>query len=81
MVGVNLSGLEFAPSGLPGVINDTYIEPTHGEIDYYAAKGMNVIRLPFLWERLQPVQRGPLDRTRRIWRCSTTWSPMPAARG
>jgi endoglucanase len=63
LVGVNLSGLEFGGSALPGVLNTDYVEPTDAEINYYAAKGMTVIRLPFDWERLQPVQGGPLDKT------------------
>jgi endoglucanase len=62
-VGVNLSGLEFGGPALPGVLNTDYVEPTHGEIDYYASKGMNIIRLPFDWERLQPVQGGAFDPT------------------
>ena len=60
-VGVNLSGLEFGGATYPGTLNTDYVEPTHAEIDYYASKGMNIIRLPFDWERLQPVQNGPLD--------------------
>ena len=45
----------------PGVFGTNYTYPTHAEIDYYAAKGMSVVRLPFLWERIQPTQSGPLD--------------------
>jgi endoglucanase len=63
LVGVNLSGLEFGGPVYPGVLNTDYVEPTHAEIDYYASKGMNVIRLPFDWERLQPVQGGAFDPT------------------
>lgn len=63
LVGVNLSGLEFGGPALPGVLNTDYVEPTHAEIDYYASKTMNMIRLPFDWERLQPVQGGPFDKT------------------
>jgi endoglucanase len=60
-VGVDLSGLEFGNNIFPGVLNYDYVEPTHAEIDYYASEGMNVIRLPFDWERVQPVMNGPLD--------------------
>jgi endoglucanase len=60
-VGVDLSGLEFGNNVFPGVLNYDYVEPTHAEIDYYASEGMNVIRLPFDWERVQPVMNGPLD--------------------
>ena len=72
LIGVNLAGAEFAPpydtntgqrtsSPDPGVFGTDYTYPTHVEIDYYAAKGMSVLRLPFLWERIQPTQLGPLD--------------------
>jgi endoglucanase len=60
-VGVNLSGLEFGGATYPGVLNTDYVEPTHSEIDYYASQGMNIIRLPIDWERLQPVMNGPLN--------------------
>jgi endoglucanase len=60
LLGVNLSGAEFG-SAVPGVYNQDYTYPTHAEIDYYASKGMEVIRLPFLWERVQPTENGPLS--------------------
>lgn len=59
LLGVNLAGPEFGDA--PGIYGQDYIYPSHSEIDYYASKGMEVIRLPFLWERLQPTQNGPLD--------------------
>ena len=59
MLGVNLAGADFGTVGQAYGTGYTY--PTHGEIDYEAASGMNVIRLPFLWERLQPTLNGPLD--------------------
>jgi endoglucanase len=62
LVGVNLAGAEFGtPNHVPGVFGTDYIYPTHTEVDYYAAKGMSVVRLPFLWERLQHSENGPLD--------------------
>src|SRR5262245_30687839 len=60
LLGVNLSGAEWG-SPLPGAYNIDYTYPTHAEIDYYAAKGMSVIRLPFQWERLQHSQFGQFD--------------------
>ena len=59
LLGVNLAGAEFGSVGQP--YGQGYTYPTHAEIDYEAAKGMNVIRLPFLWERLQPTLNGSLD--------------------
>jgi endoglucanase len=62
--GVNLAGAEFGTTGkdsnglpvpiLPGVEGVDYAFPTAQEIAYYAGKGMNTFRLPFLWERLEP---------------------------
>jgi aryl-phospho-beta-D-glucosidase BglC (GH1 family) len=60
LLGVNLAGAEFNPSGTRGV-NSDYVYPLHSEIDYFASKGLDVIRLPFLWERLQPTMNGPLS--------------------
>jgi endoglucanase len=62
LVGVNLSGAEFG-SNVPGTFGTDYTYPTHAEIDYYAGKGLSVIRLPFLWERLQRSEFGTLDAT------------------
>ena len=59
MIGVNLAGGEFGTLGRPYGVG--YIYPSLDSIDYYASKGMEVIRLPFKWERLQPNENGPLD--------------------
>lgn len=56
--GVNLAGAEFAPSKLPGTSGLDYAYPTKAEIDYFVGKGMNLIRLPFSWERIQPYATG-----------------------
>src|SRR4051794_32653968 len=61
MIGVNLSGGEFKASGT--VYGKDYIFPSNAEIDYYASKGMDVIRVPFQWERAQPTLNGSLDST------------------
>ena len=61
LLGVNLAGAEFAPQKDPGTYGVDYTYPTHSEIDYYATAGMSVIRLPFLWERLQTSAFAPLD--------------------
>ena len=59
--GVNLASAEFAPHKLPGVPGQDYIYPTKETAAPCAAMGMNSIRLPILWERLQPEMKGPLD--------------------
>ena len=61
LLGVNLSGGEYSADTLPGVVGTDYTYPTDAEIDYYASKGLDVIRLPFLWERVQPTEGGPLS--------------------
>lgn len=61
LVGVNLCGAEFAPQNDPGTYNIDYTYPTHQEIDYYTSKGMTVIRLPFLMDRMQATANGLLN--------------------
>ena len=60
LMGINLSGAEFGNAN-GGHFGTDYTYPTHSEIDYYGSKGMSVIRLPFLMERLQDGQNGPLN--------------------
>ncbi len=60
LTGVNLSGAEFNSSKLPGTPYKDYTFPTDAEMNYIAAQGANVIRLPFRWERVQPTPMGPL---------------------
>lgn len=59
--GLNLAAGEFGK--IPGVYNKDYTYPTTGELDYYNSRGLKLIRLPFKWERLQPVMNGELDST------------------
>jgi endoglucanase len=61
--GVNLAGAEFGEQNLPGVYGTDYIYPDSDEVDLYADLGMNIIRLPFRWERLQQSLGGELDET------------------
>jgi len=61
--GVNLSGAEFGQGNLPGTFGSDYTWPTSAEITYYRSKGMNFIRLPFRWERLQHTNSAVLDST------------------
>ena len=63
LLGVNLAGAEFGAGNTPGTYGTNYTYPTHQEIDYYAAKGLNVIRVPFLWERMQAGLDGPLNKS------------------
>jgi endoglucanase len=61
--GVSLAGAEFGESKLPGVYNTDYIYPAASSVSYFKNKGMNIVRLPFLWERLQPTLNQALDAT------------------
>jgi endoglucanase len=61
MVQVNLAGAEFAGGTLPGRPNYDYMFPTITSLNAWKANGVQVIRLPVLWERLQPVLDNPLD--------------------
>ncbi len=59
--GVNLTGGEISWVGWPGTFGLNYTYPRAAEFDYFKSKGLNLIRLPFRWERLQPTLNGPLD--------------------
>lgn len=59
--GVNLAGAEFGSPNFPGNYNTDYTYPTTEELDYYKSKGLNLVRMPFSWERIQPVLNGNLD--------------------
>ncbi|MEP1573688.1 glycoside hydrolase family 5 protein [Roseibium album] len=57
--GVNIAGAEF---GDPGSIHGQgYIYPSETTLDWAAQQEMTAIRLPFLWERLQPELFGNFD--------------------
>lgn len=59
--GVNLAGAEFADKALPGVMNKNYNFNNRETFEYFIKKGFNLIRVPILWERMQPELKGPLD--------------------
>jgi len=61
LTGINISGAEFNSDNLPGVHGRNYIYPKLSTIQYFAAKGMNVIRLPLAWERLQHQLTAKID--------------------
>lgn len=61
-MGVNEAGAEFG-SNIPGVYMVDYTFPRTSSIDYMISSGMNIIRLPFLWERIQPQLGGSFDPT------------------
>ncbi|MGG7507111.1 glycoside hydrolase family 5 protein [Plantibacter sp. YIM 135249] len=60
-MGVNAAGLESTGDVIPGEVNTHYIVPTQKQLEHYQKRGMTHVRVPFKWERLQPVLGGPLD--------------------
>lgn len=54
ITGVNLAGLEFNARRLPGRLHHDFVAPTVEELDYYRSCGARAVRIPFLWERLEP---------------------------
>ncbi|MDR3710687.1 MAG: glycoside hydrolase family 5 protein [Capsulimonadaceae bacterium] len=70
LTGVNLSGGEFAhpKPGESSVYGRNFMYPNESEFDYFAAHGFNIIRLPFLWEVLQPALDKPIlaDELKRL---------------
>lgn len=61
LLGVNLSGGEFGHTRLPGVLYKDYIYPSRNDLAYFKAQGMNIVRVPFRWERVQRQINTPLD--------------------
>jgi endoglucanase len=61
LTGVNIAGAEFNGKTLPGVAGKDYFYPKPVTLDHFASEGMNVIRVPFRWERIQPSLNGELD--------------------
>jgi endoglucanase len=58
LTGLNISGGEFGKPG--GRYGFDYIYPSDTELADAKAHGFSVVRVPFLWERLQPQLDGPL---------------------
>lgn len=63
MNGVNISGPESTGSSstpFPGTFGSQWTYPTEADFNYYNAKGLKLIRLPFRWERIQAAHFQPL---------------------
>ncbi|WP_158595940.1 cellulase family glycosylhydrolase [Oleomonas cavernae] len=62
LVGISFSGGESTnPPSPDDELGTHYFYPTHAELDYYLDKGLNVIRVAFLWDRIQPTPSGALS--------------------
>lgn len=60
--GISLSSAEWGEKDLPGsVLGKDFVYPTVASTAYYQAKGMNLMRVGFRWERLQPRLNGEFD--------------------
>ena len=59
--GISLSGAEWGDKRLPGIPGKDFQYPSVQSTAYYQAKGMNLMRLAFRWERLQPRLMGQFD--------------------
>jgi len=65
--GVSLAGAEFGVekatfSNLnPGICGSDYNYPDQRTVEYFAACGLGLLRIPFRWERLQPKLGQPLN--------------------
>jgi endoglucanase len=58
--GVSLAGADFGQL-VPGQFDRDYTYPGLADFKFCAARGFNVVRLPFRWERLQPDLDKPFD--------------------
>jgi len=59
LTGINIAGGEFG--GLKAVYGKNYIYPDSAQMTALRSLGINVIRMPVRWERLQPELGKPLD--------------------
>lgn len=59
--GINIAGGEFKPGRRPGVYGKDYIYPSAANLVPFAQAGMDIVRLPVRWERVQPSLSGPLS--------------------
>lgn len=62
MIGANIAGGDFGGSGAyPGVLGTDYWYPRNNDIDMAKAIGLELIRVPFKWDRIQHDTEGVLD--------------------
>ena len=79
--GVNLAGAEFGEAKIPGTINTDYTYNSERSFQYFAAKGLTLIRIPIRWERIQPALGGPLDATNlNALKRNITWAKTNGAK-
>lgn len=59
--GINLGGAAMGASQIPGKHGANYLWPNAADVTMYAEAGFNTLRIPFLWERMQPQLMAPLN--------------------
>ncbi|MBN8233303.1 cellulase family glycosylhydrolase [Corallococcus macrosporus] len=59
--GINIMDLGNAGGVLPGTYGTTYPKTSLESLQQLKARGHTVVRVPFIWERLQPVPGGALN--------------------
>ncbi|MCE4556645.1 glycoside hydrolase family 5 protein [Pelomonas cellulosilytica] len=60
--GISLSSAEWGEKlPFPGIYGKDFVYPSVDSTAYYQAEGMNVMRIAFRWERLQPTLMGEFD--------------------
>jgi endoglucanase len=63
LAGVNIAGGEFNSARKPGTYGQDYIYPDAKTAQPFVDMGMQLVRVPILWERLQPIPLKPLEAT------------------
>lgn len=61
LVGINVAGAEFTSNALPGKAGTHYFFPSRKLLENWRDKGIQTIRFPIKWERLQPVLNKGFD--------------------
>jgi endoglucanase len=61
LIGINLPTAAYNGKALPGRHGYDYLWPDQAEIKRFAGVGFSVMRIAFLWERMQPELNGPLS--------------------
>lgn len=59
--GINIMDLGIAKEVVPGVYGTNYTKPSLHALRSLKDRGMQVVRIPFKWERIQYVWGGPLE--------------------
>lgn len=59
--GINVAGAEFNPEVRFGRLWTHYNVPTAKSLSFLGDRGVELVRLPIAWERIQPKLRGPLN--------------------